>query len=284
MIFKPLNRSHLPLVVILAISLSVMPACGKDSPTQPAQQVPARITLSATSISLNAIGETAVMTATVLDQDNDVIQGADVTWKSSDTNVATVSGNGQITAVDNGSAQITATAGAASASANVTVSQSANSVTVTPASVTLTAVGATAQLDATVYDSGNKPIPDAEITWSSNDPAVATVSASGLVTAVTNGTARISASSGNNSASATITVMQTAGRITILPGAVANGSTRITATSGDLSGTVQVRGRARPRRRPYCESYQDLWRMTGKAWSPCTTPWTEPTGQIKRTG
>ena len=220
MIFKPLNRSHLPLVVILAISLSVMPACGKDSPTQPAQQVPTRITLSSTSISLNAIGETAVMTATVLDQDNDVIQGAAVTWKSSDTNVATVSGSGQITAVDNGSAQVTATAGAASASANVTVSQSANSVTITPASVTLTAVGATAQLDATVYDSGNKPILNATVNWMSSDPTVATVSAGGLVTAVTNGAARITASSGNNSANAAITVMQTAGRITVLPAAV----------------------------------------------------------------
>ena len=41
------KRLYFPLSVVLAISLSVVIACGKDSPTEPAQQIPARITLSA---------------------------------------------------------------------------------------------------------------------------------------------------------------------------------------------------------------------------------------------
>ena len=214
------KRLYFPLSVVLAISLSVVIACGKDSPTEPAQQIPARITLSAISVTINAIGESIVLNATVLDRDNTVIQSAAVTWRSSNTDVATVSGSGQVTAVKNGSAQITATAGNASATANLTVSQAATSVTITPSSATLNAIGETVQLEATAFDTGNSAIGGAVITWSSSDPTVATIGADGLVTAVSNGTAQITAASGNASADATISVMQTVGSITVLPAAV----------------------------------------------------------------
>ena len=68
------------------------------------------------------------------------------------------------------------------------------SVTVSPASKSLY-VGSTATLTATVRPSNAA---DKTVTWSSSDPAVATVSATGVVTAMAKGTATITATSKAN--------------------------------------------------------------------------------------
>ena len=75
----------------------------------------------------------------------------------------------------------------------------ATSITVTPSSHTLPAISATVQLMATVKDQNNNTMSGQTVTWSSANTAVATVSAQGLVSAVSNGTAQITARSGNSS-------------------------------------------------------------------------------------
>ena len=75
------------------------------------------------------------------------------------------------------------------------------SVSVAPTSATLL-VGRTQQLTATARAANGDAIPGAAITWTSSDAAVATVSATGLVTAVAAGDAQITATSATN-ASAT---------------------------------------------------------------------------------
>ncbi|MCY3808898.1 MAG: Ig-like domain-containing protein [Gemmatimonadetes bacterium] len=81
----------------------------------------------------------------------------------------------------------------------------ADSVTVSPGERTL-AVGGTVQLSAKVADENGDDIADAEVTWSSSADAVATVSDSGLVTAVASGMATVTATSGSAKGTATITV------------------------------------------------------------------------------
>ena len=71
---------------------------------------------------------------------------------------------------------------------------------------TLTAIGQTVQLAATVFDQRNQTVVNAVVTWTSSDSTVTTVSDQGLVTAVKNGTASITARSGNASASIAVTV------------------------------------------------------------------------------
>ena len=220
--------------------LAIMTACGKDSPVEPEIRTPSRITLSSNSVTLNAIGHTFQINATVLDQDNNVFSGASVTWSSSNPAVATVSGSGLVTAVSGGSARISVTSGGASASASVAVMQVAFSVAIAPTSVTLALLGESVQLEAAVYDSGNARISGAAVAWSSTNPLVATVSSSGLVTAVSNGTAQVTATSGGASSSVTVTVMQTVGNITLVPAVVtltAIGETeQLTASVYDVSG------------------------------------------------
>lgn len=79
------------------------------------------------------------------------------------------------------------------------------SATVVPGELTLV-VGASQQLTASVRDEAGNPLTGRAITWSSTEPAVATVSDGGNVTAVGAGSATITASSEGKSGSATVTV------------------------------------------------------------------------------
>lgn len=179
-------------VVILIVA--TLAACGKDSPTEPAR-ISSSIVLSSISVIITAIGQTLQINAKVLDQDNNVLTDSTIAWSSSNPAVASVSSSGLVTVVSGGIAQIKATSGGVSAVANVQVAQVAVRVAIAPTSVTLALLGESVQLEAEAYDSGNAPIPGASVTWSSSIPAVATVSSTGLVTAVSNGTARITAES-----------------------------------------------------------------------------------------
>lgn len=168
---------------------------------------PASIELSSSTLPLT-VGQESRLQATVRDADGGVLSGAPVDWKSSNTNVATVDGNGLVRGVGAGSATITATSGSVTDQAAVTVSPvPANAVVVSPGEATLF-VGETLPLKATVTDANGDPLSGRPITWSTNSSGVATVSTSGVVTAVAPGTATITASSEGKSGKSTITVKQ----------------------------------------------------------------------------
>ena len=80
------------------------------------------------------------------------------------------------------------------------------SVEVSPASATVEA-GKSIQLTATPRDANGAALTGRPIIWSSSDPTVATVSSTGLVTAVIAGSATITATSENQSGTATITTV-----------------------------------------------------------------------------
>ena len=92
-------------------------------------------------------------------------------------------------------------------------------VTVSPATAELTALGATVQLTAEVRDQSGQVMGGVTVTWASSSTAVATVNGSGLVTAAGNGTATITATAGSASGSATVMVMQLARSVTVTPAA-----------------------------------------------------------------
>lgn len=136
-----------------------------------------------------------------------------IVWKSSNTDVASVSGNGLVTAVGPGTCIISATAGNRHVSATVTVL--AERVRVSGVSFDETEhkipVRGTAKLTATIAPA------DATVktlVWTSDDPGIASVSRTGIVTAVSVGTTKIHATSvdGNHSAEITVTVTPNAER------------------------------------------------------------------------
>jgi Big-like domain-containing protein/parallel beta helix pectate lyase-like protein len=101
---------------------------------------------------------------------------------------------------------VTATGRGFSAAASVTLTSiPVASVSASPPSATLS-VGATQQLSAVTKDSAGGTLTGRVVTWSSSNPAVATVSASGLVTAIAAGSATITATSEGKNGTSAITV------------------------------------------------------------------------------
>ncbi len=111
-------RSVVPYIFCMCIYM--LAACGSDSPTEPAVQVPARIDVTPTSISFESAGLTLTLTAKVIDTNQNEISGAAVEWTTSDPMVATVT-RGVVIATGYGTAQITVRYGSVSRTVNVTV-------------------------------------------------------------------------------------------------------------------------------------------------------------------
>ena len=174
------------------MTLALTTACIK-SPSEPAIQEPASITLSSYSLVLTSIGQRVLINATVLDQDSKMIANAPIFWRSGSDDIATVSDRGVVTAVSSGTTQINVTSGYATATATISVMQETGSIEIAPSSVILSEMGETIELVATIYDINDDVIVGATATWSSSDPAVASVDTNGLVTAVDNGSTKITA-------------------------------------------------------------------------------------------
>ena len=146
-------------------------------------------------------GDEAVLTANVLPEN---ATDKTVTWTSSDASVATVT-DGTVKAVKPGSAVITAKAGEKTAKCTVTVKAAfipVTSVTLDKTSMSLE-VGDVENLIATVKpDNATDPT----VTWTTSDESVASVS-DGLVTALKEGTAVITAKAGEKTATCSVTVI-----------------------------------------------------------------------------
>jgi uncharacterized protein YjdB len=167
----------------------------------------------ATSISITpesptvSVGHQSQLTARVLDQAGTEIIGQPITWASGNQGVALVSSSGLVSAVSAGMAPISATSGSLSASVTVSVVSSAvASVQVSPTSASVVLGGAPVALTATAFDADGKVLEGRAATWSSQNPTVASVSSSGVVTALGTGSTTVTANVEGKTASATVTV------------------------------------------------------------------------------
>lgn len=112
-------------------------------------------------------------------------------WLSSNPEVATVDGNGLVTAQGTGSATITALASNGQAvRCTVTVTSDIGRVTLNKNDLLFKTVGSKETLTASVALESGGSVP---ITWVSSNPGVATVDPNGVVTAVADGEAKITA-------------------------------------------------------------------------------------------
>jgi len=191
------------------------------------------VSLNHTSLTMN-VGATQTLTATVSPSN---ATNKSVTWSSNNTSVATVSSSGVVTAKAAGSATITVTTndGAKAATCNVTVVVPVSGVSLDYTSLTLTE-GQTQTLKATITPSNatNK-----DVTWSSNNTTVATVSSSGVVTAKKAGTATITVTTVDGSKKATCSVTVNAASVPVT--GVSLNQTSLTLTEGQtqtLTATV----------------------------------------------
>jgi uncharacterized protein YjdB len=153
-------------------------------------QVAASVQITKPKDTFAAIGEVIQLTAKALDNGGHEVTGKAFTWSASDTTIVAVDNTGKATAVKIGSATITATTSGASgdikATAALTVTVQVAKLVVTPTPVAL-AVGETLTLAASALDAGGHPVSGVTVSWESSNTSVATVDASGVVTAVAPG-------------------------------------------------------------------------------------------------
>ncbi len=232
---QPLRRNQPTRFAIALLSTAVLAlgACNSDS-TEPASAV---VSVAVTPRLNNLIvGGTQQLAAQALDASGNPIAGKSITWTSSEPNVATVSASGLVTTVGPGSTAIQASADNSSGFAAISVSAPVSTVVITGNGGVIP-VGTTQQLTANLRDAAGNSLYIRTVTWTSSAPTVATVSSSGLLTAVAAGTATISATSEGRTGTAPVTTAVTfpVATVTLSP-AIAN---LVTGTAQQLTATLR---------------------------------------------
>ena len=159
------------------------------------------ITLSSSSLAMTE-GDAVQLTATVKPDD---ATDKTVVWSSDAPEVAEVDQEGNVTAKSVGKAIITAKSGDVSATCSVDVSKlviSVSTITLSPASLTMIE-GENASITVKITPENAT---DKTVVWSSDAPEVAEVDQDGNVTALTVGSAVVTATCGELSASCKVTV------------------------------------------------------------------------------
>jgi uncharacterized protein YjdB len=161
-------------------------------------------------------GKTIQLVARAEDGDGHQISGGSIAWESNASAVATVTPAGVVTAVAPGSAVISAALGDKKATATVTVQAPVAGLRIAPASIQLHA-GDTLRLDATSFDRQGNSLGNQPVVWSTSDPLVARISASGLLTATGIGTGFVIADAAGQRDSVGLRVEASIRRIRVRP-------------------------------------------------------------------
>ncbi|MCC6772774.1 MAG: Ig-like domain-containing protein [Gemmatimonadaceae bacterium] len=181
-------------------------------------------------------------TATPLDANGNAISGRPVAWQSSNPSVATINSSGLITALTSGQTTLSVICDGKVASQRLTIAvPTPTDVVVMPPVLTLFA-GASSNVAASVVDQFGVVLPGLPIAWASTAPGIATVSSTGLVSAVALGTVSVRATSGSLVESVSVSVQNVpVASVTVAPSSatIAQGEMLLLSlTARDSSGQV----------------------------------------------
>jgi hypothetical protein len=206
----------------------IVAAVGTHADTAAIQilQRAAAITITPSSVDLDRGGDTAVFVAKVVDPRGAAIVGDSVVYSLTNTAIASSVGWGKYEAQATGQTTVNASfvvdpSTTLTNTATLNVKNGARrvgSLTITPADTTLKALGATATYSVVAKDVTGKTLTGATIAWTSSVLGAATVSSSGIATAVGAGTTTITAKSDTATASARLVVVPTAATLAISSG------------------------------------------------------------------
>ena len=191
-------------IALLSSLLLFLFACDKSIKIKEEDIHVSSVSVTPSSSSL-IIGETVQLRATVLPED---ATNKTVVWSSLGSEVATVSNSGLVTAKAEGTTIIEATADGKSGTCAITVKKEHVAVSVAVSSVELSFdYLELIEGDSKTITAAVKPddATDKTVTWSTSDASVATVE-NGIITAIKEGTATITAKAGDKSAECRVTV------------------------------------------------------------------------------
>ena len=167
---------------------------------------PASVDIVPASVKLGYLGDTLTPEIHVRNARGDQLSADMVTWSSDAPAIASVGTAGRITAHSMGFTWVRAASGATRDSVRVEVENGPQSIDISLTSDTVAAPSQQLQVTALVRSSTGSIMPGYATEWSTTNPAVATVSSSGVVTAVGYGSASIIGRAGAAADTGTIVV------------------------------------------------------------------------------
>ncbi|MGH7507293.1 MAG: Ig-like domain-containing protein, partial [Longimicrobiales bacterium] len=222
-------RRHSRSAIAIALTVALAAAC-EDNSGPPEARV---TTVEAAGGNQQEAAVTTALpqplVARALDAQGEPVGGAAVDWQAG-TGSGTIAPASATTDADGGaSATWTLGSGAGAQTVMVVVGTASTgftatatagptvAVTVSPSPVVLDAIGATVQLQVAANDAHDNPIQGRAPAWTSSDPAIATVDGAGVVTAVSAGTATVSAALDGVTGEVAVTVQPAVATIFLLP-------------------------------------------------------------------
>ncbi|MGD8495162.1 MAG: choice-of-anchor B family protein [Gemmatimonadales bacterium] len=196
------------LVACIASGCANEPAGPKTPGPQPGSQDPIlEIEIEPSKLSFGAIGSSLELHATVTDDDGHVVTGAEVKWFSSaPTVVAVDSMTGLSTSEGNGTATLSAVSGDAVATIEAAVEQIPVDMRLTVDVTEFRRVGQIGRASMAAADSNGNAVSKIAADFATSEPGVVVVDATGEMTAVGPGTAKITATSNAEETSVEVTV------------------------------------------------------------------------------
>ena len=236
--YDPRRRLRVAMA-LMAVSVASLAAC-KEAADPPRV---ASLTGLNSSDSVR-LGKTLQLLFEMRDASGNKITGRRVTWTSLNPTVATVDANAVVTGVGYGFSTITGVVDDATATTQILVQPAVTTVLVLPPNNSI-AVGANKTLSVAMTDKDGLTIGGRAVSFSSSNPAIATVNASGTVVGVALGSVTITASSllDQVSGNASVQVVPVSvANVSISPAGaqtVFQGLTlQLSATTRDAGGTI----------------------------------------------
>lgn len=180
--FSPVVPRRRRITSSLAVlALAVLTAAGCDSSTGNDDSI-ASLSVNPSAPVMH-IGGVQQLVATPATSSGKIIEGRTASWTSSNPAVASVDGNGLVTALTAGTTTISASVGSLSDDAAVTVWHPVQSVTIgSEGDATTVCQEGTVQLIPTYVDASGATVTGRQTVWTTDNPAAAVVSTTGVIT------------------------------------------------------------------------------------------------------